>query len=70
MLYRFDSGQSADRFLNRLKRGAVAGVRARRHQGGSCILVSYRTPTDNTFSTTCQELDDLASNLGGHEVSL
>lgn len=68
MIYGFDSSQTADRFLNRLKAGAVADVSARRHKGGTLILVRYRIPTDATFSTTCQELDDLAASLGGQEA--
>lgn len=68
--YRFESGQTADRFLNRLKAGAVANVKARRHSGGYCILVRYDLAPDTTFNATCQQLDDLAESLEGYEVSL
>ena len=68
VIYGFDNSQTADRFLNRLKAGAVADVRAKRRKGGTRILVSYHIPTDATFSTTCQELDNLAASLEGYEV--
>jgi hypothetical protein len=70
LAYSFDSTQKADRFLNRLKAGAVAHVRVRRYQGGTCIAVNYHTPADATFDTTCQQLDDLAARFGGNEITL
>lgn len=67
LVYAFTSSQDADRFLNRLKRGAVANARAKRQAGGLCIAVQYPIPADATFDNTCQQLDDLAASLGGHE---
>ncbi|HEY7771957.1 MAG TPA: hypothetical protein VIC26_02160 [Marinagarivorans sp.] len=67
--YRFSDRQTADRFLNRLKAGAVSGVQVRRQHGGLCVLARYPLPLDATFDTTCQQLDDLAAGFGGHEDS-
>lgn len=67
LVYAFTSSQDADRFLNRLKRGAVTNARAKRQAGGLCIAVQYPIPADATFDNTCQQLDDLAASLGGHE---
>ncbi|WP_156312510.1 hypothetical protein [Marinagarivorans algicola] len=68
IMYGFDTSQIADRFLNRLKAGAVKGVRVRRYKNGTSILVSYDIPVDATFNNTCQQLDDLAEDLGGYEI--
>ena len=70
LFYQFERRQTADHFLNRVKRGAAGSVQARRIQGGLCIAVSYNLPADATFDTTCQTLDDLATEFGGHEVNL
>lgn len=67
LIYEFDSSQNADRFLNRLKRGAIRNARAKRQAGGMCIAVLYPVPADATFDNTCQQLDDLAASLGGVE---
>mgnify|MGYP001305591149 CR=1 FL=1 len=70
MVYGFASSQVADRFLNRLKAGAIANVRGRRYKGGTSIVVMYSIPKDATFDTTCQQLDDLAANFDGYEIAL
>lgn len=70
LAYSFASSQVADRFLNRLKAGAIKHVKARRYKTANSILVVYGTPKDATFDTTCQQLDDLAESLGGCEISV
>lgn len=70
MAFEFESGQSADRFLNRLKSGVISGVKARRYRGSTSILASYGAATGSGFDATCQQLDDLAVSLGGHEISV
>ena len=69
LTFQFDSQQTADRFLNLIKRGAVGRAQARRMKGGFQILVSYIVPDDSAFDGTCQMLDDLAAEFGGNEVS-
>ncbi|GAA5320141.1 MAG: hypothetical protein Aseana_22040 [Candidatus Pelagadaptatus aseana] len=70
MAFEFESGQTADRFLNRLKSGAIVGVKARRYRGATSILASYGAATHNAFDSTCQQLDDLAVSMGGYEISV
>lgn len=70
LVYGFVNSQIADRFLNRLKAGAIANVRGRRYQVGTSILVSYSISKDATFDTTCQQLDDLAAHFDGYEIAL
>lgn len=68
--FAFDSGQEADRFLNRLKNDTLLDVRVKRHKGGRSILVAYDLPQGGVFDTTCQQLDALAESLGGREIAL
>jgi hypothetical protein len=70
MAFEFDSGQTADRFLNRLKSGAILGVKAKRYIGSTSILASYPAATSGSFDSTCQQLDDLAVSMGGYEISV
>lgn len=66
--YAFDSAQLATRFLNRLKSGAIAGVRARLYRGSRSVLASYQVESAGGFDRTCVELDDLAASLEGREI--
>lgn len=70
LAYEFDSAQTADRFLNRLKSNSIRGVKAKRFKGSTSILASYTIETDSDFDRTCQELDDLAATMGGSEISI
>lgn len=70
LAYEFDSAQTADRFLNRLKSGSIPGVRAKRFIGSTSILASYVVASDDGFDRTCQELDDLAATMGGGEIAI
>lgn len=67
--YAFNSAQEADRFLNRLKNSPEYDVHVKRYKGSKSILVAYELPQHNQFDTTCQQLDDLSAELGGHEIS-
>lgn len=70
IVYVFESGQVASRFLNCLKSGDIEGVKARLFKGSRGVQVSYPLQSDAGFNTTCAELDDLAASMGGQESSL
>lgn len=69
IVYAFDSAQTANRFLNRLKSGEVAGVKVRLHRGSHSVLVSYGLGDSPGYNSTCALLDELAASMGGVEVS-
>ncbi|NHO65529.1 hypothetical protein G8770_08260 [Aestuariicella hydrocarbonica] len=69
IVYAFDSGQTANRFLNRLKSGEVARVKARLHKGSNTVQVSYSLTDSQGYDSTCADLDDLAASMNGVEVS-
>lgn len=69
IVYAFDSAQTANRFLNRLKSGEVPGVKVRLHRGSHSVQVSYALGADTGYNGTCARLDDLAASMGGVEVS-
>jgi hypothetical protein len=68
IIYKFERGQKATRFLNYLKAGEVEGVKASLCQGGHAVKTRYSLERNQGFDSTCQQLDDLASGLGGVEV--
>lgn len=69
IVYAFDSNQTANRFLNRLKSGDVPGVKARLFRGSHTVQVSYSLTVSDGYDATCARLDDLAASMGGREVS-
>lgn len=68
LIYAFDSTQVANRFLNTLKNWSVADVNASFHNGNYQVKVTYQYVTGG-FDRTSSELDDLASRMGGREVT-
>lgn len=64
--YRFDSQQTANRFLNKLKHWSVAKVKASLCQGGFGVKIVYETQGES-FDYTLAELDDLAMQHQGEE---
>ncbi|WP_199525159.1 hypothetical protein [Pseudoalteromonas sp. bablab_jr011] len=64
--YRFDSQQTANRFLNKLRHWSVSNVKASLCQGGFGVKIRYEA--DNSgFDYTLAELDDLAMQHEGIE---
>ncbi|MCV2883375.1 hypothetical protein OE749_01520 [Aestuariibacter sp. AA17] len=68
VIFEFHSAQTANRFLNTLKNWSVADVDARFFDGNCKVAVAYQYQTQG-FDSTLAELDDLAANMGGWEVS-
>jgi len=66
--YRFESSQVANRFLHELKDWPVNDVKTRLFNGGDSVKVSYEYD-ESGFDYTVAELDDLAEQHGGQEVS-
>ncbi|MBL0689907.1 MAG: hypothetical protein JJW02_10900 [Pseudoalteromonas sp.] len=66
--YRFESSQVANRFLHELKDWPVNDVKTRLFNGGDSVKVSYEYD-ESGFDYTVTELDDLAEQHGGQEVS-
>ena len=66
--YRFESSQVANRFLHELKDWPVNDVKTRLFNGGDSVKVSYEYD-ESGFDYTVAELDDLAEQYGGQEVS-
>ncbi|MCK8102016.1 hypothetical protein [Pseudoalteromonas sp. 2CM36K] len=66
--YRFESSQVANRFLHELKDWPVNTVKTRLFNGGDSVKVSYEYD-ESGFDYTVAELDDLAEQHGGQEVS-
>ena len=66
--YRFESSQVANRFLHELKDWPVNDVKTRLFNGGDSVKVSYEYD-ESGFDYTVAELDDLAEQNGGQEVS-
>ncbi len=69
VVYGFDSGQLANRFLNRLKSGEVPGVKAHLHRGSDTVAAIYSLTAKDGFDATCSQLDDLAATMGGREIA-
>lgn len=69
IVYGFDSSQSASRFLNKVKSEDFRGVKTSLGNGGLYVRVKYSLVETNTFDTTCSDLDELASQMGGVEIS-
>ncbi len=68
VIYSFESAQLANRFLNTLKHWHVADVDARFYAGNKMIRITYEIEA-GAFDRTLSELDDLASQHQGTEVS-
>lgn len=68
IIYAFDNAPAANRFLNSLKFWSVADVEAKLFRADNSVKVSYSFD-GRGFDTTCSELDDLAANYGGREIS-
>ena len=66
--YRFESSQVPNRFLHELKDWPVNDVKTRLFNGGDSGKVSYEYD-ESGFDYTVAELDDLAEQHGGQEVS-
>ncbi|MCC2617937.1 hypothetical protein LJ739_16915 [Aestuariibacter halophilus] len=66
--YEFPSAQIANRFLNTLTSWSVSKVDARLAGAGDRVRVRY-TYGEGRFDSTASALDDLASQLDGHEVN-
>ncbi|WP_409424923.1 hypothetical protein [Pseudoalteromonas sp. RW-H-Ap-1] len=66
--YRFESSQVANRFLHELKDWPVNDVKTRLFNGGDSVKVTYEYD-ESGFDYTSAELDDLAEQHGGQEVS-
>lgn len=69
--YRFNDGQTANRFLNELihwssSSGSVM-VKAKLAKTTHTVLVKYQYD-GRGFDYTCSELDELAEQYGGEEV--
>ena len=69
VVYGFEGGQEANRFLNRLKSGEVPGVKAHLHRGSNTVAAVYSLTAKDGFDATCSQLDDLAATMGGREVT-
>lgn len=69
IIYQFNCQQDANRFLNAIKSGAVAGAKGGLCQGGMGVRVRYPLAADGRFAVTAQQLDDLAARSGGQERS-
>ena len=69
IVYEFDTAQIATRFLNRVKNSGWRGVKAKLANGGLSVQVAYGLSADDSFSSTCADLDDMAASLGGVETS-
>ena len=70
IIYSFDDGSRATRFLNYLKTGEVSDVKAGLCRGGKAVKVRYTITQEQVrgFNPTCQQLDDVAARFGGREV--
>jgi len=69
IIYGFESGQIATRFLNRVRANDFRGVRASFCNGGVNVRITYPLGDSSDYDSTCSELDDMASMLSGVEIS-
>ncbi len=70
IVYGFETGQDANRFLNRLKAGAIPDVTVRLHKGSSGVAVSYSLLGNGSgYDETCAALDRLSEEMGGRLLS-
>ena len=65
--YRFDSSQTANRFVHKLKNWPVNNVKTRLFNGGDSVNVIYEYD-ESGFDYTIAELDDLADRHAGKEI--
>ncbi len=69
IVFGFDTAQIASRFLNTVKSENRRGVKLSLSHGGLHVKVRYSLAESDGFDTTCADLDDIASSLGGVEIS-
>lgn len=69
LVYAFETAQTANRFLNRLKSGEILRVKARLHRGSHTVQVAYSLNDSDGYDATCAQLDELAASMNGVEVS-
>lgn len=69
--YTFDSDQIANRFLNDVRSGTVAGVTAKLFRDSKTVRLSFSLiHEEGGFDSRAAELDDMARHYEGVEVSL
>lgn len=69
--YTFDCDQTANRFLNDVRSGTVPGVKAKFYRNSSTVMVYFSmTDNDSGFDSRSADLDDLARQYEGVEVSV
>ncbi|MGH1373409.1 MAG: hypothetical protein ACRBBW_15320 [Cellvibrionaceae bacterium] len=69
IVFGFDTAQIASRFLNTVKSENRRGVKVSLNNGGLYVKVRYPLTESDGFDTICADLDDIASALGGVEIS-
>ncbi len=68
--YQFPTAAKASKFLAELKAGYIGQCRVKRHTSDCEILVTYNTfNTNKSFDDNAQQLDNLAEELEGCEIS-
>ena len=72
--YQFPTDTIANRFLNDIQSGTIAGVNAKFHRDNSTVKVTY-SPIEGSymqdgFDSRLGELDDLAASYEGSETNL
>lgn len=69
--YQFPSNSIANRFLNQLRSGSIAGVNARLHIHANMVRVSFCSDTHyHGFDDRLALLDQLAIEYNGNEIDL
>ena len=69
LAYTFNSDQVANRFLNDVRSGTVAGVSARFYSDSKTVKLSYKVLEDGgNFDGRTAALDDMAVHYEGTEV--
>lgn len=69
--YQFDCDQTANRFLNDVRSGTIAGVSAKFYRNNATVLVFYAmNDVSADFDSRSSDLDDLARQYDGAEVNL
>lgn len=69
IVFGFESSQVASRFLNKVKSEDFRGVKTSLSNGGFYVKVRYSLAESDGFDTTCADLDEIATELGGVEIS-
>lgn len=70
--YQFSSSTNASRFLAELQSGFLTKVKSksRRYKSDHQIYVSYVFDSELEFDDSAQQLDDLAAQYEGYEISV